>query len=82
VSAPAFKWLPVVDAARCDGCGRCVEACGPASLEILRDVAVLVHPDTCGSEEHCIPACPTGALTMDWIPSWGDLQRGRWMSPG
>lgn len=76
-----FKWLPVIRAELCTGCGRCVEACGPRSLAIVDQVAVLLHPETCGSEEHCIAPCPEAAIRMEWV-RWtlpdGDRSRGRW----
>ncbi len=73
-----FKWLPAVDEDLCTGCAACVEACGPKSLEIRNGVAELAHPDTCGSEEHCIAPCPTAAIQMRWVPATGNLARGKW----
>jgi Na+-translocating ferredoxin:NAD+ oxidoreductase RNF subunit RnfB len=74
------KWLPVVDENACNGCAACVEACGPTSLEIVKHVAVLSHPDTCGSEEHCLAACPVDAISMTWVEFSGDQARGKWRS--
>lgn len=73
-----MKWLPVIDANRCTGCARCVEACGPKSLEIIDGLAVLRRPDTCGSEEHCIRPCPEEAIRMEWVVAAGEASRGRW----
>ncbi len=73
------KWLPVVTADRCTGCGLCVEACGPACLEIVDMIAVLVRPDQCGSEEHCIAPCRDDAIHMDWVETDGDPAVGRWL---
>ena len=72
------KWLPVVLEDRCTGCGRCVEACTPACLEILNEAAVLTRPNRCGSEEHCIPMCHTRAIRMCWMPMRGDVAVGLW----
>ncbi len=72
------KWLPVIDPDRCTGCDLCVEACGPASLEVIDGISVLVDPDTCGSEEHCIEPCRDDAIGMDWVTVTGDLSRGTW----
>ncbi len=72
------KWVPVVDEDLCTGCGGCVEACGPKSLELLGRAAVLVRPDTCGSEEHCIAPCPADAIHMAWVDVRGDGTRGKW----
>ncbi len=74
----AAKWLPVIDEERCNGCRACVDACGPKSLEMVNNLAVLVRPDTCGSEEHCIAPCQYDAIHMAWVESDGNQQRGRW----
>ncbi|MFB3923676.1 MAG: ATP-binding protein [Terriglobia bacterium] len=75
-----LKWMPVIDVEACTGCGLCVEACGPRSLDIVDGKAVLARPDTCGSEEHCIEPCRDDAIHMAWVPMRGDGTRGRWAS--
>jgi NAD-dependent dihydropyrimidine dehydrogenase PreA subunit len=77
-----LKWLPVVDATKCTGCRACVDACGPKSLELIGNIAVLVHPDTCGSEEHCIEPCQSDAIRMQWVAMNGDFSRGKWRNIG
>lgn len=72
-----YKWMPVI-ADDCNGCGLCVEACGPNSLVLQNGVAVLAAPDTCGSEEHCIGLCQVDAIRMEWLPFSGDESRGQW----
>lgn len=74
----ADKWMPIILPVLCTGCGLCVEACGPRSLAMDEDKAVLAFPDTCGSEEHCISACPEDAIQMSWQPFSGDRSTGRW----
>ena len=74
----ATKWLPVIVADRCTGCGACVEACGPGSLEMIDGLAVLVRPDTCGSEEHCIAPCNDDAISMAWVAAGQDRGVGTW----
>jgi Na+-translocating ferredoxin:NAD+ oxidoreductase RNF subunit RnfB len=76
------KWLPVVVEEACTGCGLCVAACGPACLETRNMVAILTRPEDCGSEEHCIRACPEDAIHMAWVPSEGDRGLGCWRSEG
>lgn len=73
-----YKWLPVIDQDLCTGCTACVDACGPKSLLMVDRLPVLVRPDTCGSEEHCIAPCPMGAIRMTWLEFSGDTKRGRW----
>jgi NAD-dependent dihydropyrimidine dehydrogenase PreA subunit len=77
-----LKWMPVIDEELCTGCGACVEACGPRSLAIAGRIAVLAHPATCGSEEHCIAPCQDDAIFMAWLPFGGDRKRGRWKESG
>lgn len=74
----SYKWMPVVSAERCTGCGLCVDACGPRSLDMANGIANLLYPDTCGSEEHCIAACRDDAIEMVWLPFSGNVNVGRW----
>jgi Fe-S-cluster-containing hydrogenase component 2 len=74
----AYKWLPIVDAERCTGCGLCVDACGPRSLEMVAGIATLVLAHTCWSEEHCIAVCRDDAIRMAWLPFSGDASVGQW----
>lgn len=73
-----LKWMPVIDVEVCTGCGLCVEACGPKSLEVVDGIAVLARPDACGSEEHCIEPCREDAIRMAWVSTTGGPARGRW----
>lgn len=74
----AGKWMPEILEVLCTGCGLCVEACGPKSLAMCDGVAALSFPDTCGSEQHCISACPEGAIRMAWLPFSGNRAVGKW----
>ena len=74
----SYKWMPVISAERCTGCGLCVDACGPRSLAMVNGVAALTEPRTCGSEEHCIAVCRDEAIEMRWIPFVGDETVGKW----
>jgi Na+-translocating ferredoxin:NAD+ oxidoreductase RNF subunit RnfB len=47
---------------------------------VVEEVAMLLNAGTCGSEEHCIAACPENAIHMQWIPMKGDQDVGRWMT--
>jgi len=76
----SYKWVPVVTEALCSGCGLCMEACGPACLELAEHIAVLPRPGVCGSEEHCIAVCPEDAIHMAWMCMEGNEQVGRWRS--
>jgi ferredoxin len=54
-----------------------VEACGPRSLIMVDGIAALAFPDKCGSEEHCISACPEDAIQMTWVFFSGNKAVGR-----
>ena len=73
-----YKWLPVIDSNMCDGCRECVLACGPKCLALRNNIATLINPEACGSEEHCIAPCPTKAIRMEWVEHEGDQNIGKW----
>lgn len=78
-SEKKYKWLPVIDEELCTACGACVEACGPQCLSLVeKSYVVLLHPDKCGSEEHCIAPCPELCISMQWLPFEGSKDRGKW----
>jgi NAD-dependent dihydropyrimidine dehydrogenase PreA subunit len=60
---------PVLDAARCSGCGRCVSACPEKlfSLETAgyRKQAVITEIEQCVLCGACIQVCPVEALTTE-----------------
>jgi NAD-dependent dihydropyrimidine dehydrogenase PreA subunit len=74
------KWLPIIDPDACTGCVACVDVCTPGSLEMRDGVAVLTNADSCASDEHCVEACPTDAITMDWVAADGDPAVGQWQA--
>ena len=60
--------LPVVDPARCTGCGWCVAAC-PDNLLVLETIkgkktASLINEGVCPGCAKCIPVCNFGAIKM------------------
>lgn len=54
--------VPVVDAAKCDRCGKCAEICQFNALAVLKS-GVLVFPELCHGCGGCMLVCPTGAIT-------------------
>lgn len=65
---PAFRGAPVVDSARCGGCGECVRQCPSGALGLIpgADGAATWSLDRglclfCGT---CAEVCPRGAITQ------------------
>ena len=67
--------VPVVDAERCDLCGRCAEFCAYNALACLKD-RVLVFPDICHGCGGCAIVCPRDAIGESPQPV-GVVERGR-----
>ena len=57
---------PEIDLALCDGCGKCIPACGPSALALAEGKAVLLHPERCEYDGGCEPACPQGAIDLPY----------------
>lgn len=55
-----------IDLEKCNGCGRCVRACGQNvfALTTIGEAkrAAIVNGEECLGDCHCHKACPTGAL--------------------
>jgi thioredoxin reductase/ferredoxin len=59
---------PLIDAAKCLGCGACVKACPETShhdvLGLIDGKAVLIGPTECIGHGACKTACPFDAITL------------------
>ncbi|MEW6743406.1 MAG: NAD(P)-binding domain-containing protein [Planctomycetota bacterium] len=65
---------PLIDPARCVGCGSCVKACPEGDvLGLLHGRAVIVHGARCVGHGLCAEACPVGALAV----GLGDLAQSK-----
>lgn len=53
-----------IDAAKCNGCGRCAKACHEGAIAMVDGKARLVKDDYCDGMGDCLPTCPTGAITI------------------
>jgi NAD-dependent dihydropyrimidine dehydrogenase PreA subunit len=57
--------LPLLDAARCIGCGDCVTLCPTACLEVDGALPWLPRPGDCISCALCVLICPVQALKLE-----------------
>ncbi len=56
---------PLIDVARCIGCGSCVRACPEEQvLGLIAGKSVLANPTHCIGHGACEEACPTRAITL------------------
>ncbi len=65
------QFLPEIDLTRCDGCGRCVEACPSGALGMQGGVARLAQPDLCRWDAECELACPHEAIRVPYLIVFG-----------
>lgn len=66
--------VPVIDLARCLGCGTCVSSCPENGvLALVHGQAAVVNPAGCVGHALCVSECPVGAVTL----TQGDLSQRR-----
>jgi MinD superfamily P-loop ATPase len=69
--------LPLIDAARCTGCGVCERFCPTKAVVVQGNRAMIVHPLACTYCELCESYCPTGAIgrpfTIVFAPSASEI---------
>jgi thioredoxin reductase (NADPH) len=72
-AAAPISLHPVIDPARCVGCGACTHACPEGKIIGLIDgKAELLDPASCIGHGACKTACPTGAIEL----VFGSARRG------
>jgi NAD-dependent dihydropyrimidine dehydrogenase PreA subunit len=54
--------VPIIDLAKCDGCGLCVESCPGKALGLVGGKAIILHPKNCLYDGTCEELCPQGAI--------------------
>jgi dihydropyrimidine dehydrogenase (NAD+) subunit PreT len=64
-AAAAPVVLPVIDLARCLGCGTCVRECPEDGvLALVHGQAAVVNAAACVGHARCVSECPAGAVTL------------------
>lgn len=56
--------LPLLDEARCSGCGDCVAVCPTDCLTMQGATPFLIRPNDCVSCGLCVLVCPSVALSL------------------
>ena len=54
--------MPLIDQARCDGCGLCVTVCKCGALVLSGNTVAVIEVDNCNWCTDCELVCATGAL--------------------
>ena len=54
-----------IDEEKCNGCGRCAEACHEGAIDIVDGKAKLMRENFCDGFGDCLPNCPTGAISFE-----------------
>ena len=67
--------VPVVDAKKCDGCGKCAEICQFNAIAALKTTPLL-FPELCHGCGGCKLVCPTGAVS-EGSRGIGVLEKGK-----
>lgn len=63
---------PVIDPAKCDGCGVCVSVCQPAALVIVGGTVSFSATGDCPWCGECEAVCPRGAITCPYEIIFGE----------
>jgi len=61
----AHRKIVRIDAGKCNGCGKCAEACVEGAIEIVDGKARLVSDVYCDGLGACIGECPEDAITIE-----------------
>ena len=60
-----FRQIIKIDAEKCNGCGLCAEACHEGAIGMVDGKACLLRDDYCDGLGHCLPVCPTSAISFE-----------------
>lgn len=59
--------LPSIDADKCTGCHRCVDACPTQALDQKHGKAYLRYPELCTYCTACEDICPEDAIALPYL---------------
>ena len=54
-----------IDREKCNGCGKCADACHEGAIAMVDGKARLVRDDYCDGLGDCLPACPMSAISLE-----------------
>ena len=60
-----FKWIYVVDNAKCNGCANCLSHC-PQNAITMRAGDAYIDPELCDGCGNCVNYCPRNAIFKEW----------------
>jgi NAD-dependent dihydropyrimidine dehydrogenase PreA subunit len=55
---------PVVDEAKCNGCGTCVDVCPSECFTLEDNISKVTDPDACVDCESCVENCAEEAIVL------------------
>lgn len=61
----ALRNIIKIDEEKCNGCGKCVNACAEGAIQLINGKAKLVSEIYCDGLGACIGSCPVDAITIE-----------------
>ena len=61
----ALRNIVKIDEDKCNGCGRCVNACAEGAIQMIDGVAKLVSEIYCDGLGACLDCCPVDAIVIE-----------------
>ena len=74
-----FKWIYVVDNAKCNGCANCLSSC-PENAITMRGADAYIDPELCDGCGNCVNYCPRNAIFKEWYTGIEDETTAETMS--